>query len=117
MSEYGYILVKGLYNVSEDKLTGLDYLFTAVSDKEPLAGAYLADIYKSGDYHGTEYEDLSYENWFTAISLGLKLYDGMSSIVIGVFLENGIGGKRDETKAIEHYSYTAKNQLPPWLRR
>lgn len=110
MAEYGYIISEGLYGTPVRVEEGLDYLYASALHDEPLAGAYLADIYKQGTYHGTSYEDLSDEEWYRLITLGLDTDDPMVHIVLGAFHHHGRGCELDLDKAVKHYRAAASQE-------
>lgn len=110
MAEYGYIIANGLYGTTVKVQDGLDYLYAASQAKEPLSGSYLADIYQKGIYKGTDFDSLTYKDWFQLLELGLITGDPMVYIVLGTFYYNGYGCESDEDKAIEYLRYAAQNE-------
>ena len=110
MAEYGYIIALGLYNTLVKLQEGLDYLYRASQQKEPISGAYLADIYKEGLYKGTDFDDLTPKEWFDLISVGEITHDAMVHIVLGTFYYNGFVCKIDTDLAVKHFRMAADQE-------
>jgi TPR repeat protein len=110
MAEYGYIIAIGLYGTLSRPQDGLDYLYDAAQAKEPLSGSYLADIYHKGIYKGTDFDLLTYQDWYQLLEIGMVTGDPMVYVVLGTFHYNGFGCQPDEDIAIEYFRYAAKNE-------
>jgi hypothetical protein len=70
MAEFGYIIIKGLYDTPKQVDKGFEYLIKSADLKEPLAGVYLDMLFKDGLCKGKRYEEISKDDWNKYILLG-----------------------------------------------